>query len=154
MAALILTRTLAISAEHGKNGSDEAAIYLPSGLKWKEGPPSLPAGAKVVLLEGNPAKPGPFVIRVKVPDGYRVPPHTHPQAERVTVISGTFYIGMGEKFDRRKGKKMPAGAFGTWPAGMKHFAWVKGETVIQLHGEGPWAIKYVNPADDPRNAKK
>jgi hypothetical protein len=61
---------------------------------------------------------------------------------------------MGEKFDRRKGKKMPAGAFGTWPAGMKHFAWVKGETVIQLHGEGPWAIKYVNPADDPRNAKK
>ena len=68
----------------------------------------------------------------------------------VTVISGTFYIGMGDKFDPEKGRAMPAGSFGTWPAGMKHFVWVKGETVIQLHGTGPWSLTYVNPEDDPR----
>jgi quercetin dioxygenase-like cupin family protein len=154
MAALILTRNPAKPANHGKNDAEEASIYQPSALKWEHAPPSLPKGAKVALLEGNPAKPGPFVMRVKLPDGYRVPPHTHPKRERVTVISGTFYIGMGDKFDRAKGKKMSAGTYGSWPAGMKHFAWVKGETVIQLHGDGPWSIKYLNPADDPRNSEK
>jgi hypothetical protein len=87
------------------------------------------------------------------PAGYRVPPHTHPAAERVTVLSGTFYIGMGEKFDEKAGKEMAAGAFGRWPAGMKHFAWAKGETVIQLHGTGPWSIEYVNSDADPRKEK-
>jgi hypothetical protein len=153
LAALILTRTRPAPADHPNEDMEEASIHTASSLKWVDGPPTLPPGAKVALLEGNPAKPGPFVIRVKLPDGYRVPPHTHLKRERVTVVSGTFYIGMGDKFDRARGKKMPAGAYGTWPAGMKHFAWVKGETVIQLHGEGPWSIKYVNPADDPRNAK-
>ena len=94
------------------------------------------------------------MFRVKVPDGYRIPPHVHPKAERVTIISGTFNLGMGDKFDATKGEALPAGTYGTWPAGMKHFVWVKGETVVQFHGEGPWTITYLNPADDPRNAKK
>lgn len=132
----------------------DAAIHRPDGLKWQDGPPSLPPGAKFAVLEGDPAKPGPFVFRVKVPDGYRIPPHTHPKPERVTVVSGTFHLGMGETFDATKGEALPAGAYGTWPAGMKHYVWVKGETVVQFHGDGPWVIKYVNPADDPRNAKK
>ena len=72
----------------------------------------------------------------------------------MTVISGTFNFGMGDKFDESKTKPMPAGTFGFWPAGMKHFAWVKGETVVQLHGIGPWKIEYLNPADDPRGKAK
>src|SRR5262249_11816926 len=105
------------------------------------------------VLEGNPTKEGPFVIRLKLPDGYRIAPHTHPKPERLTIISGTFHLGMGEVFDTSKGMEMPAGTYGTWPEGMKHFAWTKGETVVQLHGAGHWAIVYVNPADDPRKTK-
>jgi quercetin dioxygenase-like cupin family protein len=93
-------------------------------------------------------------MRLRLPDGYRVPPHTHPQPERVTVLSGTLHIGMGGRFDPAKAKAMPAGTFGIWPAGMKHFAWAEGQTVIQVHGNGPWSIHYVNPADDPRQSKQ
>jgi quercetin dioxygenase-like cupin family protein len=125
-----------------------------SKIQWREGPASLPKGAMMAVLEGDPTKEGPFVFRVKLPDGYRVPPHTHPKIERVTVVSGTFHIGMGNKFDEKVGRMMPAGSFGYWPAGMKHFVWSKGETVLQFHGMGPWSIKYVNPDDDPRNQKK
>jgi quercetin dioxygenase-like cupin family protein len=123
-------------------------------IVWKDGPPSLPKGAQIAVLEGDPSKEGPFVFRVKVPDGYRIPMHTHPKTERVTVIAGTFNIGMGEKFDETEAKPMTAGTYGYWKSGMKHFVWVKGETVVQFHGEGPWSINYVNPEDDPRNQKK
>lgn len=137
-----------------KHTSEGAALYPPDKIEWQDGPASLPKGAQIAILEGNPNKEGSFVFRVKVPDGYRIPPHTHPKPERVTVISGTFHIGMGEKFDQRKGEVMPAGTYGTWPAGMKHYVWVKGETVLQFHGTGPWEIKYVSPEDDPRNQKR
>jgi quercetin dioxygenase-like cupin family protein len=129
-------------------------VYTPDSIKWQDGPPSLPKGAKVAVLEGDLAKEGPFVLRAKMPDGYRVPPHTHPKAERVTVLAGTFYIGTGATFDAKAGRAMPAGSYGTWPAGMKHFGWAKGETVIQVHGTGPWSIQYVNPDDDPRKQRR
>jgi quercetin dioxygenase-like cupin family protein len=129
------------------------AVYAPDAMKWSDAPPVLPRGARVAVLEGDPSKQGPFVMRVKLPDGYRIPPHTHPKAERLTVISGTFFVGQGATFDPKKGHPMPAGTFGTWPAGMQHFVWTEGETVIQLHGEGPWSLNYVNPTDDPRNKK-
>ena len=129
-------------------------LFSPSELQWKEGPPSLPAGAKFALLEGDPSKEGFFVMRLRFPDGYHIPPHTHPKTERVTVVSGTLRIAMGEQLERSKAYTLPAGAFGFWPAGMKHAAWAEGETIVQLHGIGPWAINYVNPADDPRKAKK
>ena len=132
----------------------EMGFYPPAEVKWKDGPASLPAGAKFAVLEGDPAKEGPFVMRLWLPDGFRIPPHWHPKVERVTVVSGTFNLGMGEKFDQSATRAMPAGTFGFWPAGMRHFAWAKGETVLQLHGIGPWMITYVNPADDPRNARK
>lgn len=131
----------------------EFSVYPASEIVWRKGPPSLPAGAEMAVLEGDPSKPGPFVFRVKVPDGFTIAPHTHPKAERITVITGTFNIAMGEKVDKTIGKAMPTGSFGYWPAGMKHFAWVTGETIVQLHGNGPWQINYLNPADDPRNAK-
>ena len=152
-AAVLLLPPLATrSAGHDEKAM--AAVHRPDGLKWKDGPPSLPPGAKIAVLEGDPAKAGPFVFRLKVPDGYRIPPHTHPKAERVTIISGTFHLGMGDTFDPTKGEALPACTYGTWPPGMKHYVWVKGETVVQFQGDGPWVIEYVNPADDPRKAKK
>jgi len=104
----------------------------------------------MAVLEGDPDKEGPFVFRLKLPDGYRVPPHTHPKVERITVLAGTFNVGMGDKFDEKATKPMTAGTYGYWPEGMKHFVWAKGETILQYHGAGPWTIQYVNPDDDPR----
>jgi len=137
-----------------KAGADNTGFYSATEINWKAGPGSLPAGAKFAVLEGDPAKEGPFVMRLWLPDGFRIQPHVHPKVERVTVISGIFNLGMGEKFDQSATREMKAGTFGFWPAGMQHFAWAKGETVLQLHGIGPWVITYINPADDPRSVKK
>jgi hypothetical protein len=150
LAIVLLTSTLFAAAVHGQ----APTIHQPDNLKWVPAPPSLPKGATIALLEGDPSKEGPFVFRAKMPDGYRVAPHTHSKTERITVLSGTLFLGEGEKFDAKKGHALPAGSYGYWPAGMKHFAWTEGETVIQVHGVGPWGIDYLNPADDPRNEKK
>jgi quercetin dioxygenase-like cupin family protein len=149
LTSLVLA-AVALAADHGKG----IVLNPPQQIPWKSGPPSLPKGAQIAVLEGDPDREGPFVFRVKAPDGYRIPPHTHPKTERVTVIAGTFYIGMGEKFEAHTARPMPAGTYGYWEAGMKHFVWVKGETIVQFHGLGPLSIQYVNPADDPRNAEK
>jgi hypothetical protein len=126
------------------------SIFNQNDVSWSKGPPSLPPGAEVAVLEGDPAKDGQFTMRLRLPDGYKVPPHWHPKVEHVTVFSGTFQIGMGERFDEKAMKSMNAGAFGFWPAGMRHFVSVKGTTIVQFHGVGPWGINYVNPSDDPR----
>jgi uncharacterized protein DUF4437 len=133
--------------------SSDMGISAPSEIKWKDGPASLPAGAKLAVLEGDPTKEGFFTMRLWLPDGFKIQPHWHPKVEHVTVISGTFNLGVGEKFDQTATREMPAGTFGFWPAEMKHFAWAKGETVLQLHGTGPWMISYVNPSHDPRKPK-
>jgi len=134
--------------------SSQMRLYPPASLEWQAGPTAIPAGAKMAVLEGDPTKEGPFVVRFQFPEGYHIAAHTHPKTERVTVISGALYLATGESLDRNSAKELPAGSFGYWPAGMKHAAWSEGQTVIQLHGVGPWQINYVNPADDPRNAKK
>jgi rhodanese-related sulfurtransferase len=152
LATLFAVISSAKAAEPSHETMDGAALFLADEIKWAPGPPSLPEGASIAVLEGDPTKKGPFVFRVRVPDGYRIPPHTHPKMERVTVISGTFNIGMGDAFDEKAGRAMPAGTYGHWAPGMKHFVWVNGETVVQFHGDGPWTINYVNPADDPRTA--
>ena len=128
-------------------------MILPSDIQWGDPPPTLPPGAKTAVLYGDPAKTGPFTIRVKAPDGYKVAAHWHPTTEYVTVLSGTFYLGTGDKLDESKGVAMPAGAFGAMPARMHHFAWFKGDGEIEVHGMGPFKIIYVNPADDPSKAK-
>jgi len=129
-------------------------IYPAEKMNWQDGPASLPKGCRMALLEGDPGKEGPFVFRLKVPDGYRILTHTHPRVERVTVISGTFNISMVDGHGVSSPIEMQAGTFGRWPAGMKHTVWAKGETVLQFHGMGPWSIEYVNPDDDPRNKKQ
>lgn len=139
-------------AAGGQHGISKLSICRPGELEWRDGPASLPPGAKIAVLEGDPAKDGPFTMRLKAPDGYRIPPHTHPKTERLTVISGTFLLGMGDRFGPNDLVAMPAGSYGFWPAGMTHFVQVRGETVVQLHGNGPWQIVYVNPADDPRRS--
>jgi anti-sigma factor ChrR (cupin superfamily) len=106
-------------------------------LKWGPAPPALPKGAEITVL------------RLKVPDGYKIPAHNHPTTEYVTVISGNFHIGMGDKLDEKNGIALTAGGFGEAPAKMNHYAWASSPSVIQVHGQGPFAITYVNPADDP-----
>lgn len=154
-ALICLALTVSVSAGRAdEHGNDKAGFFSPREMRWQEGPKSLPPGAKLAVLEGDPNQEGPFVMRLRMPDGYKIPPHTHPKTERVTVIRGAFHVVMGEKLDAKSARKMPAGAFGYWPAGMKHYARAEGETEVQLHGIGPWSIKYVNPADDPRNQRK
>lgn len=106
----------------------------------------------MVVIEGDPKVEGAFTMRIKVPDGWKVPPHHHPADEHVTVIEGTFNMGMGETFDAKATHALPPGGFAVMPRGHRHFAWAKGETIVQVHGIGPWGIVYVNPADDPRQA--
>ena len=134
----------------GSTPSVESAFYASGELLWKDAA-ALPRGAKIVVLEGDPSKDGLFVIRIRLPDGFRIPPHTHPKTERITILSGTFHLAMGERLERSAARALPAGSYGFWPAEMIHTAWAEGETTVQLHGVGPWVINYVNPADDPRN---
>lgn len=151
LAWFVVFSAISINAFADDHMSAGFQVHSPTKIVWKDGPASLPKGAQIAVLEGDPAKEGPFVFRVKVPDGYRIPLHTHPKTERVTVIQGTFNIGMGDKVDDSKSTAMPTGTYGYWAAGMKHFVSVKGETIVQFHGEGPWVINYVDPKDDPRN---
>jgi quercetin dioxygenase-like cupin family protein len=134
--------------------SEQHVVLNPADLKWGDAPPGLPPGAKLAVLAGDPNKKGLFTVRLQTPAGYKVPPHTHPTAEHITVIFGTFNIGTGDKFDEAAGKELGAGGYMVMPPGMKHYAWTPAEAVIQVQGMGPFVIKYVNPADDPRNAKK
>jgi quercetin dioxygenase-like cupin family protein len=110
----------------------------------------LPSGAEAPVLFGDPSKEGPFALRLKLPAGYRVPPHMHPVDEVVTVISGTFSLGMGETADQSSAQHLPAGSFFALPPGMAHYVFIDEGAVIQINTVGPWGLTYVNPADDPR----
>ena len=109
-----------------------------------------PPGAQQAIIVGNPKNAEAYVIRVKLAKGTKVAPHTHPNDENVTVISGTFNIGVGEKLDETKGQTVKAGGFFSVPKGKAHFAWASEDTVIQLHGVGPAGATFVNPADAPK----
>ncbi|MBI2104105.1 MAG: cupin domain-containing protein [Candidatus Omnitrophica bacterium] len=125
-------------------------FVTPGDLAWQDGPPALPDGAQAAVIEGDPKQAGLFTMRLKLPANYRIPAHWHPADEHVTVISGTFNMGAGDVLDTAQGTALPAGSFALMPAQHHHFAWASEETVIQLHGMGPWQINYINPADDPR----
>ena len=128
-------------------------VVAANGLTWSDAPPVLPAGAKMAVVSGDPGKPELFAIRVQLPSGYKIAPHWHPTDEHVTVLSGTFSLGMGEKFDQAALKDLSAGGYASMPAQMRHFATTKGATIIQVDGMGPFAVNYVNPADDPSKKK-
>jgi quercetin dioxygenase-like cupin family protein len=126
------------------------SIVSPQDIKWGKAPASIPPGAESAVLYGDPNKEGMFAFRLKLPKGYRIPPHTHPKPEIVTVISGTFRLGMGEMSDPGKAQSLAAGSFFAMAPGMVHTAFADEDTVVQLNSTGPWGITYVNPKDDPR----
>jgi len=118
-------------------------------LKWGDPPPVFEKGASFTVVSGDPGKAGIFVVRLKMPAGYRINPHWHPTDEHVTVLSGTFALGMGDQFDVAALKELPVGGYGLLPAQMRHYAMAKTEAIVQVHGMGPFTLTYVNPADDP-----
>jgi ketosteroid isomerase-like protein/quercetin dioxygenase-like cupin family protein len=130
------------------------AAFTPAKITWGPAPPSLPAGAKMAVISGDPSQSVPFVIRAQLPAGYTIAPHWHPTDEHVTVVSGTFAFGMGDTLDKAAMQDLPSGGYALMPAQMRHYALAKTATTIQVHGMGPLVINYVNPADDPSQAKK
>ncbi len=129
---------------------DEHTLLPAEEIEWGPGPPSIPEGAEAVVLFGDPGEEGLFALRLRLPADYAIPPHTHPQPEIVTVLSGTFHVGMGETADRDEAEPLPEGSFFAFPPGMAHYAFTDEETVIQLNSVGPWSLTYVNPQDDAR----
>ncbi len=121
-------------------------------VKWGPAPPFLPAGARIAVMAGDPSAAGEFTIRLEFPAGYVIRPHWHPTDEHVTVISGRFLVGMGDKVDRKQTMTLDPGGFVTASAQAAHFAIAARKTVVQVNAEGPFSITYVNPADDPRGA--
>ncbi|HWN78506.1 MAG TPA: cupin domain-containing protein [Bradyrhizobium sp.] len=139
---LLLTSSSALA-------EDMKAPLNAKDLKWGPAPNVFPKGAQMAIVSGDPFKDGPYVVRLKTPKGYRVSAHNHPTTENLTVLAGNFHIGMGDKFDEKKGMELTTGAYAEAPAKMNHYAWATSNTVVQIHGQGPFAITYFNPADDP-----
>ena len=124
-------------------------MFTPDAIKWSDAPPSLPKGSQIAVLYGDPSKEGMFVIRAKLPANYKIPAHSHPTDETVTVLSGTLMIGMGDKLVAANAKAFPAGSLIVAPAKANHFVLTKQPVVIQVAAMGPLQFNYVNPADDP-----
>lgn len=146
---LMLTAFLAVPA-----GAQQHAhmVAVPETLKWVE--PAFLPGAKLAVVQGDPSKEGLFVYRLRLPAAYRIPPHTHKASENVTVLSGLFFIGVGEKFDPRAGQELPVGGFVAIPPNHPHYAWAGDrETIVQVHGFGPTDLTFLDPADDPRKKR-
>jgi len=143
---------LVMSVIGGSLGAQPGHLMTtPTHLKWIDDPPMLMPGAKMAVMQGDPTKAGPYVYRLRIPADYNVMPHRHPADEHLTVLSGTFYLAVGETFDPEKGRQgFPMGSFLVMPAETAHYAWTKEETIVQVHGIGPSGITYVNPSDDPR----
>lgn len=128
----------------------ETNAHTPDTIPWGPAPPVVQSGAQFAVLEGDPTgSSGDYTIRLKMPDGFRISPHWHPLRENVTIISGTFKVGMGDTFEADKMKPFPAGSFAFLDPHMHHYAMASGETIVQVHGQAPFQFNYVNPNDDP-----
>ena len=153
--ALALIACAMVAGPALAQGASDAQIFTNTKeIKWTDAPPSMPKGAKVAVLQGDPGKTGPFVIRLKTPAGYKVAPHWHSQDENLTVLSGTLYLGMGDKLDTKSAQALSAGGFHFLPGKVHHYAFSKVPTVVQISSNGPFDITYINPDDDPQKAKK
>jgi quercetin dioxygenase-like cupin family protein len=144
IAALVLVAPAAAVGDNSMMGSGSSAkpmIYTPSTIKWMPGSGDIPSTVGVAVLDGNPGKPGPYTMRLKIPAGTKFPVHYHTGTERLTVISGTFMAGIGTTFDTAKMVALPAGSFGVLPAGLRHYGMAKVDTIVQLSGNGPFDMK-------------
>lgn len=146
LAAVLLTVGIGTSIAVAQHMNPSVNV---ADIKWGEAPPSLPKGAQIAVISGDPTKDGLYVLRAKFPPNFRIAPHNHPTGEHVTVISGAINFGMGDAFDEKKTNEIKTGGYFEAPAKMNHFVWTTSETVVQIHGQGPFVITYVNPADDP-----
>jgi mannose-6-phosphate isomerase-like protein (cupin superfamily) len=152
LALVLLGAAPALAADTAAKKPDAAKTAAvstnESDIKWGEGPPDLPKGIQVAVLHGDPSKKAPFTLRLKMPDGYKIPPHWHTKDEQLTILSGTFNLHMGDTMDT-PATTLTAGGFHFLPGKMHHAAEATGETVLQLDGSGPFDIHYLNPADNP-----
>lgn len=150
--ALAATATLGVSARADAPATPGAMIMLPgeSAIQWSQSPPSLPHNTRISVLSGDPAKPGPFVLRLTVPADTVIAPHTHNTPESLTVLSGLIWHDMGKTIDKARGQEMSTGGFVFLPADMPHSLWTaSAPAVIEVSGTGPFGLNYINPADDP-----
>jgi quercetin dioxygenase-like cupin family protein len=134
-------------------GGEPQAVMSSKDVKWSAAPSVLPKGAMMAVLAGDPGGTGLVVLRLKLPAGYKIPAHWHPTDEHVTVLSGTFFVGMGDKLDPAQSHAFTAGGYAVAVAHMNHFAWTKTGATVQVDLMGPFAITYVNPADDPSGTR-
>lgn len=157
LAGLILISILSVvtqvQAQMVHKSNKDHVMIKPGDIQWVDGPPSLPPGSKIAVIEGDPKAEGLFTMRIKIPANYKIMPHWHPANEHVTVVEGSFHMGLGEKYDEKAATEIPIGGFAIMNKGTRHYAFTTKESIVQLHGMGPWGINYVNPADDPRNKK-
>ncbi len=154
MQRILICGAVALVSMFGAALAQEAkapphVLVTAAELKWGEPPPVFEKGPSFTVVSGDPGKTGIFVVRLRMPAGYKIAPHWHPTDEHVTVLSGTFALGMGEKFDKATMKDLPAGGYAFLPADMRHFAMATTATIVQVEGPGPFTLTYVNPADDP-----
>jgi hypothetical protein len=157
MKIRLLTRLLMgslIIAAANAAWADDSSMLNRKDLKWGDAPPALPKGAKLTVLYGDPFKPGPYALRAMFPPGYVVPPHFHTKDENLTVLSGALHLGMGEKIDKKGAHVLNLHGFHHLVGGTHHYAFVTTATVLEIHGDGPFDINYINPADDPQTKKK
>jgi len=146
LACLAVAGAVALAQEGAKPAH---VMVMPADLKWGDPPPVFEKGMSFTVVSGDPGASGIFVVRLKMPAGYKIAPHWHPTDEHVTVMNGTFSVGMGETFDKAALKDLPAGGYVLLPAEMRHYAMAKTATTVQITAQGPFALTYVNPADDP-----
>lgn len=155
---LLSIAPLALLALSGLAVSDTAPqhqlLASPAAVKWGPPPPVFPGGAKFAVIDGDPSAKGLVTVRLQMPAGYKIAPHWHPTDEDITVLSGTLGVGMGDTLDTAHGKTLRAGGFAVAPATMHHYAWTTTGATIQVHLIGPFALTYVNPADDPSQGAK
>jgi hypothetical protein len=154
IAALVAPLVLFLAPAASAADATGEVTMNPVDVKWGPAPPVLPKGAKLAVLYGDPGKPGPFVMRLMAPANYKIAPHWHTQAENLSIISGTLYLGDGDKMEKAHAHALKTGGYHFLPAKAHHYAFTKTATVVQIHGEGPFDITYINPDDDPSKAAK
>ena len=146
---LTLAVTMAIGLGSARLSADldpkGITIQMPKEIKWVKG-----NGSETAVLVGDPAKPGPYTLRLKFPKGFRIAPHSHPDYREVTILSGTFATGYGDKFDTGNLKILPSGSFYTEPANVPHYIEIADDVVLQVSGTGPSERRFINPPGSPK----
>ena len=151
LTAQLASLAIGLAFAAGPVFAQSTHVLVPTNkVQWGPAPPVLPAGAQLAVLEGNPAEKGLLTLRLRLPANYNLPPHWHSTTERVTVLSGSLHVGMGDKLDRKGSQTLEPGGFASLPPKMHHFAWTDKATVVQISLEGPFDLFYVNPADNPQ----